>query len=76
MTTATFMADHLDELSEYLGEPDQPAVDGILERLQEITIPPTYRDLIRVAREATDMYSDFLDGLGEREGFGEAEAEA
>lgn len=69
MTTANYMADNLDDLSEFLGEDDQEQIDKILNRLSEIEIPPSYRDLIKLAREASDLYSDFLEDIGEREQF-------
>jgi hypothetical protein len=69
LTTANFMADHLDDLSEYLGSEDQPAVDRILVGLKEMSFPESYRDIIRMARTAGELYGDFLQDLGEREGF-------
>jgi len=73
LTTATHMADDLDELSEFLGAEDQAQIDAILARLAEVTIPERYRDVIRLARGIVDMYSDFLETIGDRERF-EAEA--
>lgn len=69
MTTAQFMADNLDDLSDFLGVDDQQQIDAILKRLGEIEIPGTYRDLIKLARAASELYSDFLDEIGEREAF-------
>jgi len=63
------MSDDLDELSEFLGAEDQTAVDQILTRLSEITFPDVYRDVIRVARESIELYSDLLADLGTRESF-------
>jgi hypothetical protein len=71
-TTASRMSDDLDELSAFLGVEDQPAIDAILGRLSEITVlPENYRDVIRWAREAIDLYSDLLETLGDRERFEE-----
>ncbi len=69
MTTATHMADDLDELSEFLGADDQARIDVILTRLAEITLPEAYRDVIRLAREIVQVYADFLEAIGDREGF-------
>lgn len=69
MTTANDMADNLDDLSEYLGPEDQEAVDRILGGLKEMTFPESYRDVIRLARTAGELYGDFLHDLGEREAF-------
>ncbi len=63
------MADNLDDLSDFLGVDDQQQIDAILKRLGEIEIPGTYRDLIKLARAASELYSDFLDEIGEREAF-------
>lgn len=69
MTTAQFMADNLDDLSDHLGAEDQAAVDHILGELKAMTYPESYRDVIRLGRAASELYGDFLDDLGEREGF-------
>jgi hypothetical protein len=69
MMTATHMSDDLDELSAFLGPEDQPQIDAILERLDKITIPEIYRDLIKLARDLVDVYSGFLEGIGDREDF-------
>lgn len=67
--TASHMGDDLDDLSEHLGNEYQREVDAILNRLQELNLPESYRDLIRVAREAFELYNDLLDAIAEREGF-------
>ena len=67
-TTASHMSDDLDELSTFLGNQDQQAIDAILARLNEIaTLPEHYRDVIRWSREAIELYQDLLDGVGDRE---------
>ncbi len=69
LTTANFMADHLDDLSDFLGTEDQSRVDRILQGLKEMTFPESYRDVIRLVRTASDLYGDFLEDIGDREGF-------
>jgi hypothetical protein len=72
LTTANTLSDNLDDLSEYLSEADLPAIDAILTRLAEIgQLPERYTDLIRLGREAVDLYDDLLTGVGDREGFEE-----
>ena len=60
LQTANFMADTLEDLSDFLGQDDQQAVNGILGRLQEIQVPELYRDVIRLCREVADLYADLL----------------
>jgi hypothetical protein len=76
LNTAGFMTDNVDDLSEFLGPADQERVDGILTRLGEIVMPATYRDLIRLAREVTDLFTVFLDDIGDREDFPSSENNA
>jgi hypothetical protein len=69
LVTSSHMGDDLDDLSEYLGAEYQVEVDAILEHLRELELPERYRDLIRTAREAFELYTDLLDAVAEREGF-------
>lgn len=64
-------AQHLaDDLSNYLGPEDQAQIDAIHDRLNKIDqLPAQYRDVIVLAREAVQLYSDLLDDVGEREQF-------
>jgi hypothetical protein len=67
--TANRLGDDLDDLSEFLGDEYADEIEMILQRLHDMQIPPTYRDVIRTAREALDLYGSFLDHIAEREGF-------
>lgn len=70
MKTAQHLADDLDDLSNYLGTEDQQRIDAIHDRLNRIDhLPDQYRDVIQLAREAVQLYSDLLDDVGEREQF-------
>ena len=70
MKTAQHLADDLDDLSNYLGAEDQQRIDAIHDRLNRIDqLPDQYRDVIQLAREAVQLYSDLLDDVGEREQF-------
>jgi hypothetical protein len=69
LVTANVLSDTLDDLSDYLGPDDQEAVGGILERLGQIQIPDRYGELIRLARDAHQLYQGLLDAVGRRENF-------
>ncbi len=70
MKTAQHLADDLDDLSNYLGPEDQSRIDDIHDRLNLIDqLPAQYRDVIVLAREAVQLYSDLLEDVGEREQF-------
>jgi hypothetical protein len=69
LTTANFMADDLDDLSEFLGPEDQSTIDRIMSRLSETTLPESYRAVMTLAREAISLYSELLDEVGAREAF-------
>ena len=68
-TTATRMADNIDDLSNGLGADDQQRVDEIIEKLARFEFPSTYRDLISAGREAATLYNGLLERIEEREGF-------
>lgn len=70
-TTANIIGDNLDDLSEYLGPEDQEGVDNILAKLREMRMPERYSDIIRLAREAIALYSEFLEEIDERQRFTE-----
>ncbi len=74
MTTANYMADNLDDLSDFLGPEDQAKVDEILQKMSDVRFPELYRDVIISARGAVELYSDLLDEIGEREGFGQTDS--
>ena len=69
LTTASHMGDDLDDLSEFLGPDYAERVEEVLTHLQQIEIPDTYRQLIRVARDAFDVYESFITFVGDTEGF-------
>lgn len=68
-TTANFIGDNLDDLSEHLGRDDQEAIDRILATLSAMRIPERYSDVLRLAREAITLYSEFLEEIDDRQGF-------
>ncbi len=47
----------------------QHQIDAILIRLRDVIVPDAYRDLIRLAREIIGLYANFLERIGDREGF-------
>jgi hypothetical protein len=69
LVTASHMGDDLDDLSEFLGADYQEDIEKVLGHLGAIHLPETYRDLIRIAREAVGVYQAFLDKIAENEGF-------
>ena len=70
LSTAHHLGDDLDTLSENLGSDDQRAVDAILTRLADIAqLPDSYADLVRLGREAVQLYGDLLANVATREGF-------
>jgi hypothetical protein len=69
LTTARFMGENLDDLSEHLGAEYQPDVDTVLAALGAFDLPATYREVVTQARRAFDVYSDLLDAIAEREAF-------
>ena len=69
MTTANFMADNLNSLSDFLGPEDQEAVATVLVTLSEMRVPDHYGEVITLARQAIDLYGGLLTSIGEREGF-------
>ena len=70
MTTASHLADDLDDLSDFLDARDQPAIDALQARLVKMeSFPDSYRDVISLSREVIQLYQDLIDDVGEREGF-------
>jgi hypothetical protein len=71
LETAGSLGDAMDDLSDFLGEADQQAVDAVLDRLAEIgRQPDAYADVVRLGREAHALYDSLLATVAEREGFG------
>ena len=72
MTTANHLADDLDELSDFLGPSDQKSIEAIRNRLSQIDrFPESYRDVVILAREVIALYEALIEGVGERENFGD-----
>ena len=69
MVTASHMGDDLDDLSEFLGTEYADQVTKVLDHLEAIKIPETYRELIHVARDAFYEYDGFLTYIADIEGF-------
>ncbi len=69
LTTANHLSDDIDDLSEHLGEEYAEAIQEVLDGLGGIAFPQSYRELIRKAREAIDLYADLLEDIGIREQF-------
>lgn len=69
LTTANFMSDTLDELSNFLGPEDQEPIDRILRHLESLDFPDRYADLIPMARGAIELYGSLLNRVAEREEF-------
>ena len=68
-TTATYMADNLDELSEFLDAEYQPYIEGIMAKLNEAQLPHTYDAVLLLAREGIALYEALVNRVGESEGF-------
>lgn len=70
MTTAKYMADHLDVLAQYLGADYQPLIDKNFDRLKrQSEFPCEYQEVISLAREALVLYEELLRQIGRNEGF-------
>ena len=70
LVTARRLGDQLDELSNFLGPDDQPAVTHVLGTLGGIgKLPDDYVDLVALARTALALYADLLDRIADREAF-------
>lgn len=68
-TTATFMADNLDSLSEFLDAEYQPYIEEIMAKLNEAQLPHTYDAVLLLAREGVALYEALINRVGEVEGF-------
>lgn len=68
-TTANRLADDLDDLSEHLGPEYAEAIQELIDKLGQVTFPESYRELLRTARDAINLYSDLLEDIGQREQF-------
>ena len=69
VTTANHLADNMDDLSNFLGAEDQDRVAEITDRLAEMTIPRTYREVVSAGHEGIRLYQGLLDRIDEREQF-------
>ena len=68
-TTASYMADNLDALSEYLDSSYQPLVDEIMEKLEELQLPHSYDAVVLLTRDGVTLYERLINEIGERESF-------
>jgi len=69
LITANHIGDDLDDLSEFLGPEYAEKVQALLAHLEAINIPETYRELIKVARDAFYEYDGLLTYIADIEGF-------
>ena len=69
LTTANYLADNIDRLSEYLGPEDQELVDHIKEQLAEMTIPERFGQVVRLARQGHTLFAELLESIDDRERF-------
>jgi hypothetical protein len=70
MTTASRLGDDMDDLSYYLLPEDQGRISDILGLLSTVErLPESYGELIVLGRQVAELYREFLESIGEREGF-------
>ncbi len=69
LTTANYLADNIDRLSEFLGPEDQDLVDHIKARLAEMTIPERFGQVVRLARQGHTLFAELLESIDDRERF-------
>ena len=69
MVGTKHIGDDLDDLSNHLGFQYQERVEGIIEKLGEMTLPETYGGVITQAREAFAMYNELLEAIATTEDF-------
>lgn len=69
LATARSLAEHVDDLSNYLGPEDEEYVEHVHARLGDLPIPERYSDVLLSARRAWDAYSEFLGYLEQKEQF-------
>ena len=69
LTTASYMADNLDALSEFLDSSYQPLVDEIMGKLDELQLPHSYDAVVLLVREGVTLYEGLINEVGEREAF-------
>ena len=55
LATASYMADNLDALSEYLDSSYQPMVDEIMEKLFELQLPHSYDAAVLLVRDGVTL---------------------
>ena len=68
-TTARYMAETLDDLSEFLGPEYQDLIDQIMDKLHEQQLPHSYDAVVILARDAISLYERLLESVGNKEGF-------
>ncbi len=69
LTTASYMADNLDALSEYLDSSYRPMVDEIMEKLIELQLPHSYDAVVLLVRDGVTLYEKLINEIGQRESF-------
>ena len=69
LTTASYMADNLDALSEFLDSSYQAMVDQIMHKLEELEWPHTYDAVVILAREGVSLYEDLIQAIDADESF-------
>ncbi len=68
-TTASYLADALDGLGEFLDASYQPLVDDIMEKLTEQQMSHSYDAVVLMARDGVRLYERLIQSIGEKEGF-------
>ena len=68
-TTARYMADNLDDISEFLGVEYQDLINQIMDKLHEQQLPHSYDAVVILAKDAITLYEQLIDEIGRNEGF-------
>ena len=69
LTTASYMADNLDALSEYLDSTYTPLVEEIVNKLVELQIPHSYDAVVLLVRDGVTLYEKLIEEIGQKESF-------
>lgn len=68
-TTARYMADNLDDISNFLGAEYQDLINQIMDKLREQQLPHSYDAVLILAKDAIALYDQLIEKVGENEGF-------
>ena len=68
-TTARYMADNLDDISEFLGEEYQDLINQIMDKLHEQQLPHSYDAVVILAKDSIRLYEQLIEEIGRNEGF-------